>query len=158
MPLLSEGAGKNRATCVGSWRKVAKAIAALQGAVSDEKRARQQLAVAIGDSAKLVRNSTASGTRTRRAQGQALTKSVTPAAELQHRDTRADSLENQGGQGGKDLQERQHWNARADSPAASCHQVCFLAASGLLSSASSTRAPSSLASVAWITLNTGLSL
>ena len=28
--LLNEGAGKNRATSVGSWRKVAIAIAALQ--------------------------------------------------------------------------------------------------------------------------------
>ena len=50
MPLLSEGAGKNRATSVGSWRKVAIAIAALQEAVSGEKQARRQLAVQIGDS------------------------------------------------------------------------------------------------------------
>ena len=38
MPLLSEGAGRNRATSVGSWRKVAIAVAALQGAVSCKSR------------------------------------------------------------------------------------------------------------------------
>ena len=53
--LLNEGAGKNRATSVGSWRKVAIAIAALQEAVSGEKQARRQLAVSIGDSITLVR-------------------------------------------------------------------------------------------------------
>ena len=55
MPLLSEGAGRNRATSVGSWRKVAITIATLQGAVSGEMQARQQLAVSIGDSITLVR-------------------------------------------------------------------------------------------------------
>ena len=55
MPLLREGAGKNRATCVGSWRKVALALAVLQGAVPGEKQARQKLAVSIGDSITLVR-------------------------------------------------------------------------------------------------------
>ena len=104
MPLLSEGAGKNRAMCAGTRREVAIALAALQGAVSGEEQARQQPAVSINNSINIVRKLTASETRTRRAQGQALSKERDhPAAGLQHRDARADSLENQGGQGCKDL-------------------------------------------------------
>ena len=77
MPLLSEGAGKNRATSVGSWRKVAITIATLQGAVSGEMQARQQLAVSIGDSITLVRKMVTSETKEQRTQGQTLSKSVT---------------------------------------------------------------------------------
>ena len=76
MPLLSEGAGKNRAMCAGTRREVAIALAALQGAVSGKEQARQRLAVSISYSIKLVRKMAASETREQRAQAQALAKSV----------------------------------------------------------------------------------
>merc|ERR1719198_232696 len=110
---LSEDVEKDRAIHADTRREVAKAIAALQGSVSGEEQARQQLAAAINRSIELVREEVSTETKERRAQGQALAEDVTLLQRgLQQRDDRADSLANQINQECNDLRERTVKEAR----------------------------------------------
>merc|ERR1719160_1379341 len=104
---LSEDVEKDRAIHADTRREVAKALAALQGSVSGEEQARQQLSASINRSIELVREEVSTETKERRAQGQALAEDVTLLQRgLQQRDDRADSLANQLNQECNDLRER----------------------------------------------------
>jgi len=110
---LSEDVEKDRAIHADTRREVAKALAALQGSVSGEEQARQQLAASINRSIELVREEVSTETKERRAQGQALAEDVTLLQRgLQQRDDRADSLANQLNQECNDLRERTVKEAR----------------------------------------------
>merc|ERR1719443_1962999 len=104
---LSEDVEKDRAIHADTRREVAKALAAIQGSVSGEEQARQQLAASVNRSIELVREEVSTETKERRAQGQALAEDVTLLQRgLQQRDDRADSLANQLNQECNDLRER----------------------------------------------------